>query len=187
MPPALILLRATRGPLPPCARAGDLAKTALQSGSTTAAPQPASLPNLWLHRLATHVSAQALEDDDDTPARRTVLALFRTCTACRDAVLLSRQANVFASVPITQSTWPGVLERLCTALRRSRKVWLGVQGPSDAWTQTEPYIILLLLCVRGKLGAAALEGVKAVHLRVSGWCLEWGQERLLRPSSTARP
>ncbi len=152
--------------------------------NTTTAPaalQPASLPNLWLHKLGAHVSAQPLEDSVDTPARRAMMAVFRTCTACRDVVLLSRQASVYVPLPIRAEEWPALLQRLCTVLRRSRNVRLLVEGAHSrsgqghddgldlkTWTQTEPYIIHLLLCVRSKLGAVALEGIKAVVLGVRG-------------------
>ncbi len=150
----------------------------MQSGSNPTAIEPASLPNLWLHKLGVHVSAE-LRDD---ASHRTLLAVFRTCTACRDAVLLSRRAYLHVTVHIRAEDWPAVLRRVCTALRRSRNVKLVLEGPHYCcwhgpagtrlpdWTQTEPYIIHLLLCARRKLGSAALEGIKEVVLDVSWIC-----------------
>ncbi len=158
--------------LPPFAGALGRLTVTVQN-TTTAALQPASLPNLWLHKLATHVIAQLVECDDKAArakARRALMAIFRTCTACRDAVLLCRRALLSVPVPIHLKDWPTVLQRVCTVLRRSRKVWIVFQGPDPEsdWTETEPYIIHLLLCVRRKLGGTALEGIKEVGLSVSG-------------------
>ncbi len=164
-------------PAAPSAHAGDLpvGQLIVQNDSTTAALLHfASLPSLWLHKLGVHVSAQLLGDDDKAAratARCSIMAVFRTCTACRDAVILSRPATAHAPVPIRPQHWPVVLQSLCTVLRRSRKVRLLVEGclfDTLDWTETEPYIIHLLLCVRTKLGAAALEGLQTVALQVSG-------------------
>ncbi len=149
-----------------CTRAGALGQLTAQSGTTTTALQPDSLPNLWLHKLATHVNGLLRRDK---ASRTALMAVFRTCTACRDAILLSRRALLSVQPPIHRDKWPGVLEHACAVLSRSRKVWLVVQGPGaeSDWTETEPSIIHLLLCVRSKLGATALEGIKAVRLVVS--------------------
>ncbi len=147
----------------------------MQSDTTTcaAAAEPASLPNLWLHKLATHVSTLLEQGDARGSTHSTVMAVFRTCTTCRDAVILSRQATVYVSVPILAEDWPDMLQSMCEVLRRSRNVKLViVRGQHEDmldWTQTEPHIIHMLLCVRRKLGPTALTRIKAVIvLGVSG-------------------
>ncbi len=134
-------------------------------------PTPTSvldLPQPWLLKLA------ACKGLDGQGA--TLLALFRTCTFFRDAVLRHRTAIASFNVPIAAEDFPAEVERLCAVARRSSNVRLRFEGqgqmedarPWQPWTETEPCITHLLVCAMAQLeGEQPLACIKEIHLWVS--------------------
>ncbi len=134
-------------------------------------PTPTSLldlPQPWLLQLAKY---SAFEKDSVT-----LVALLRSCTFFRDAVLRHHTAAAGFVVPIAAEDFPAQVERLCTVARRSSSVRLKIAGhqglyhsPAEDWTATEPHITQLLVCAVAQLGGERpLACVKEIELGVSG-------------------
>ncbi len=134
-------------------------------------PTPTSLldlPQPWLLKL---VICKGLDGQ-----RATLVALFRTCTFFRDAVLRHRTAETRFLMPIPPQQFPAEVERLCTVARRSSRVRLAIHGyrgaeddlPIHRWTETEAQITHLLVCAMAQLeGERPLACVKEIKLWVS--------------------
>ncbi len=88
------------------------------AGARAAPPCLLDLPLPWLHALAGSATL--------TPA--ATRALLRTCTALRDLVLEARPLVQDIDLPVEAPAFPVELRNLCTALRRSRRVAIRLQG-----------------------------------------------------------
>ncbi len=154
---------------------------AAPAGPAPAPPAPAptsllDLPQAWLLRLAT---SSAFDRQHGT-----LVALFRTCTFLRDAVLRHRTASTFFTLPFEPGDWPHEVERLCTVARRSSSVRLEFWGPKpqedeegeedeaveEQRLRAEPHITHLLVCAMAELGGEQpLACIKEIDVWVSDW------------------
>ncbi len=143
------------------------------SGPPPTATSLLGLPQAWLLRLAD--ASGALDNH-----HATLMALFRTCTSLRDAVLRHRTAKIAFGVQqyyydddkYIRERFSGQLERLCTMARRCSRLHLTfdehVEKRTSGRVWAEPHITHLLVCAAARLGGERpLACVKELSAKVS--------------------